>query len=224
MCSTTRACVSLTSAARGVAGLQSSWSSKVVRVVFWHYWARRFAIFAENANSWTFGNVHVLLEVLKMQSQRTQVRKVAKRAHPLCEGPRDPRPATVGKGGAQSSVREIIMFGFPISDERSSQCLANEVQRHFVALVSLFEHIYGDSEAWGFLKCMLQQIDAVQDPMRRMQMDRMLLVYAVWLVPEVQSWYIKNDCTFVAQDLANRIMPFVGPRFLKSKVSMLTGL
>lgn len=122
---------------------------------------------------------------------------------------------------------QILVLGSPLSDRENDTAVASEVQTHFNALVVLFEEIYGGAESWRFLKTMLEEIQAVQNFASRMQIQRILLLHALWLVPEATDWYVQNDSTSIAHDLKTRIMPFVGPRFLKTgaqSVGRMAGL
>jgi hypothetical protein len=113
-------------------------------------------------------------------------------------------------------VQRVLLSGPPISQRQSGWCAHTELQPHYDALREFFARLYRNGETWGSLSNLLHCVDKLDQTPRRIEAIRSLLLIAVWLIPEVKETYAAGLPGGASRDLADRVLPFVGPRFLKN--------
>ena len=113
-----------------------------------------------------------------------------------------------------------LLLGLPLHQRHASetqdthdQQLKAELDLHIEALIELLPRNYSDTEPCK--QALLELRHVVQ--MENLACKRAVLLYGVCSEKEIVDYWTKHDpeSAKLAKDLHERVLPFVGPRFLK---------
>jgi len=113
-------------------------------------------------------------------------------------------------------VQRVLLSGPPILQRQSGWCAHTELQPHYDALRAFFGRMYSNGETWCCLDNLMNCVDKLDETRHRIEAIRAILLISVWLIPEVEETYAAGEPDGTSRDLAQRVLPFVAPRFLKN--------
>jgi len=112
-------------------------------------------------------------------------------------------------------VHRTLLSGTPRT-KRAACCMLGEIQPYYNGLRVFFRRMYGDAESWSLLDDLMGRVNNLTSEPLQIEAMRALMLIAIWLLPEVKGVYANGVAGGAAEDMAERVMPFVGPRFLKN--------
>ena len=110
-----------------------------------------------------------------------------------------------------------LLLGPPLDDREMDRTLVG-LSSHVEGLMGVVRSIYGDSVAATEASLELSAIAALGNSADESACKRAALLFALYKEPEVQRYFEQQEGAVgssYSKDMAERVLPFVVPRFLK---------
>jgi hypothetical protein len=121
-------------------------------------------------------------------------------------------------GGMEEGTGLRPLLLGPALDSREIDLTLMGLSKHVKGLEKMVRSIYGDSVAAVDATQELEALAALGNGAKETTCKRAALLYALYKEPEVQRYFELQEGTVgssYAKDMAERVLPFVVPRFLK---------
>ena len=110
----------------------------------------------------------------------------------------------------KTELRDLLL-GSHFGQREEDNSLEQEINKHLRGLIQLMPRVYGNTEP---CKQAIREVKSVVD-MRDMTCKRAMLLYGLSKERELCDYWRGSESATLADDLHNRVLPFVTPRFLK---------
>ena len=107
-----------------------------------------------------------------------------------------------------------MLFGFPLSSSTKIESMHSQINMHLYGLIELIPIVYGNTTACK--QAVLEIKKLIQSD--NIEGKRAVMLYSILHETEIRNYWNNNpdkDSTSLSNDLCNRVLPFLTPRFIK---------